>query len=221
MFLSLTGIVGYLINLVILVIKDLNYPGIFLLMFLEGTLLPIPSEVVMAFSGYLALTNQLPVYFHIPAYILVLLTGTLGNAAGASLAYAIGFYGGRDVILKYGKYIKLNVDTLSKTEKWFQKYGAISVFVTRMIPIFRTFISIPAGLAEMNFKKFLALTIAGTFIWDVILVYLGFIFGSDWRSILGIFDAYTYIMIPAAILIVVYVYLKLRSTKKPVDKKVG
>ncbi len=214
MFFSISGILDYLVNLVIVIIRDLNYPGIFLLMFLEGTLLPIPSEVVMTFSGYLALTNQLPTFLHIPAYILVLVAGTIGNAAGASLAYAIGFYGGREVILKYGKYVKLNVSTLDRTEHWFKKYGPISVFVTRMIPIFRTFISIPAGLAEMNFKKFLLLTIAGSLIWDILLVYLGFVFGSHWRSILGIFDAYTYITIPAIILVVVYVYLKLRSKPK-------
>lgn len=214
MFFSISGLLDYLVNLVIVIIRDLNYPGIFLLMFLEGTLLPIPSEVVMTFSGYLALTNQLPTLFHIPAYILVLVVGTIGNAAGASLAYAIGFYGGRELILKYGRYIKLNVATLDRTEQWFKKYGPISVFVTRMIPIFRTFISIPAGLAEMNFKKFLLLTIAGSLIWDILLVYLGFVFGSNWRSILGIFDAYTYITIPAIILVVVYVYLKLRTKPK-------
>lgn len=213
MIFSISGILDYLINLVIVVIKDLNYPGIFLLMLLEGTLLPIPSEVVMTFSGYLALTNQLPTFFHVPAYILVLVAGTIGNAAGASLAYAIGFYGGRELILKYGKYIKLNVSTLDRTEQWFKKYGPLSVFVTRLIPIFRTFISIPAGLAEMNFKKFLLLTLAGSLIWNIILVYLGFVFGSNWRSILGTFDTYTYITIPAVILTVIYVYLKLR--RKP------
>ncbi len=214
MVFSLSGLIEYLLNTVIFVIKDLNYPGIFFLMFLEGTLLPIPSEVVLAFSGYLALTNQLPIIFNIPPYLLVIIVGTIGNAAGASLDYAIGFYGGREAIIKYGKYVRLNMETLDKTERWFKKYGAISVFATRLIPVFRTFISIPAGLAEMNFKKFLYLTLLGSLIWDILLVYLGYVFGSNWRAILGVFNDYTYIAIPAIILTAIYVYFKLRSHRK-------
>ncbi len=210
----ITGLIEYLVNLVIFVIKDANYPGIFFLMLLEGALLPIPSEVVMAFGGYLAFSNQLPVYLGIPSFVLVLIAGTVGNAVGASLAYALGYYGGRPAVLRYGKYVKLNTDTLEKTEKWFSKYGNLSVFLTRMTPIFRTFISIPAGLAEMKFKKFLALTLAGTIIWDSILEYLGYLFGSSWKDILGLFNDYTYLAVALAFLVLVYVYLKLRSNGK-------
>lgn len=202
----ITGLIEYVVNMIIYVIRVSNYPGIFFLMFLEGLLLPVPSEVIMAFSGYLALSGQLPTIFNIPSYLLVLLAGTVGNLAGASAAYAIGYYGGRPAILKLGKYIKLDENSLARTEKWFNKYGAISVFFTRLIPIFRTFISIPAGLAEMNFKKFAILTFVGSAIWDSVLIYLGFLLGKNWEDILGLFNDYTYLALALAAVILVYVY---------------
>ncbi|MHB1506864.1 MAG: DedA family protein [Cuniculiplasma sp.] len=207
----ITSLIEYVVNLIILVIKDFNYPGIFFLMFLEGLLLPIPSEVIMAFSGYLALSNQLPTFLGIPAYVLALIAGSVGNAVGASAAYAIGYYGGRPAILRFGKYVKLDERTLSITEKWFEKYGAISVFLTRLVPVFRTFISIPAGLARMNFWKFFTLTLIGAVIWDSILIYLGFLLGKDWKSILGGFNDYTYAALAVAFLVLIYVYMKLRK----------
>lgn len=202
----ITGIIEYLVNMIIYVIQVSNYPGIFFLMFLEGLLLPVPSEVVMAFAGYLAFTNQLPTLLNIPAYVLVLIAGTVGNAAGASAAYAIGMYGGRPAVLRFGKYIRLDDKTLDRTEKWFSKYGEISVLVTRLMPIFRTFISIPAGFAEMNFKKFLLFTLLGTVVWDSILIYLGYLLGAKWKDILGLFNDYTYIAVALALIILVYVY---------------
>ena len=102
----ITSLIVYVVNLIIMIIRDFNYPGIFFLMFLEGLLLPVPSEVIMAFSGYLALTNQLPVYAGIPAYILALIAGSLGNAIGAAVAYAIGFYGGKACSIETWKIYK-------------------------------------------------------------------------------------------------------------------
>ncbi len=214
----ISGLIEYIINLVIYVIQVSNYPGIFFLMFLEGLLLPVPSEVVMAFSGYLALSNQLPVYLSIPSYLLVLIAGTLGNAVGASAAYAIGLYGGSPAIMRFGKYIRLDEKSLDRTEKWFNKYGEISVFITRLIPIFRTFISIPAGLAEMKFTKFLLFTLLGTVIWDSVLIYVGYLLGNSWKNILGLFNDYTYIAIILAFVVLFYVYrvLSRGSQKTPV-----
>ena len=207
----ITSLIEYVVNLIIFIIKDFNYPGIFFLMFLEGLLLPVPSEVIMAFSGYLALTNQLPSYAGIPAYALALAAGSIGNTVGAGAAYAIGFYGGRPAILRLGKYIRLDERALSKTEKWFEKYGALSVFITRLVPVFRTFISIPAGLARMNFWKFFTLTLVGAVLWDSMLIYLGYLLGSNWQNILSLFNDYTYAALALAFLVLIYVYVKLRN----------
>jgi membrane protein DedA with SNARE-associated domain len=210
----ITGILDVIISDIILIIQTIGYPGIFFLMLLEGLLLPVPSEVVMAFGGYLALTGGLPSFGPVPAYILVITAGTLGNLAGSSIAYAIGYYGGEPGILKFGKYVGLDENSIRITHKWFMKYGKISVFLTRMTPIFRTFISIPAGIARMKFSTFAIYTLIGTIIWDSILVYLGFIFGSNWKNILGAFNDYTYAGVAAFFLVLIYLYYQHKNGKK-------
>ncbi len=184
-----------LANFVIGLIQALGYPGIFLLMLLEGLLLPIPSEVVMAFGGYLAFSSGLPDIMGIPAFVILLLVGSLGNVAGAYLAYLLGDYGGIPLILRYGRYVMLDENSIRRTHEWFLRYGPVSVFLTRLVPIFRTFISIPAGIAKMNRATFLLLTLAGALAWDSLLIYFGYLLGPHWSSILSFFDEYQYLAI--------------------------
>ncbi|MGP6220319.1 DedA family protein [Caldiplasma sukawensis] len=212
----ITNAIEYVINGIIFIIQRSNYPGIFFLMFLEGLLLPIPSEVVMVFSGYLAFDNMLPSSGLIPEYIAVLLAGSLGNTLGAYTAYLIGKYGGRPAVLRYGSYIKLNERTLQMTERWFEKYGTISVFLTRLVPVFRTFISIPAGIAKMRLRSFLTLTFLGAILWDSLLIYLGLYFGPRWKDILGAFNDYTYISVGLALLTLYYIYKRLSTSRNRV-----
>lgn len=207
----------YVVNLVIHVMNIAGYPGIFFLMLLEGMLLPIPSEVVMALGGYLAFsqgTNSLPPILGIPAYIIVLIAGSVGNLVGAYIAYMIGDYGGIPLIRRYGKYVLLNDNTVDTVQKWFEKYGPASVFLTRLVPIFRTFISIPAGIAKMNRKLFLTYTFIGALIWDSFLIYLGWRLGSQWQEVLGTFTKYTYVSVAAIIALFVYFLYRLLSKRK-------
>ncbi|EQD75484.1 alkaline phosphatase like protein [mine drainage metagenome] len=214
----ITGILHIAITDIIYIIQTIGYPGIFFLMLLEGLLLPVPSEVVMAFGGYLAITGGLPGIGPIPAYILVIIAGTLGNLVGSSLAYAIGYYEGEPGIVKFGKYVGLDENSVKITHKWFLKYGKISVFGTRMIPIFRTFISIPAGIAKMRYSTFAIYTLMGTIIWDSVLVYLGFILGSRWKDILGAFNDYTYLGIAVFVIVLIYLYARHRSGKLKIQQ---
>ncbi|MEM0158627.1 MAG: DedA family protein [Thermoplasmataceae archaeon] len=201
-------------NLVQSLMISLGYPGIFILMVLEGTLLPIPSEVVMAFGGYLAFSGGLQPFDGIPAYIILLISGTVGNTVGAYLAYAIGRYGGIPIILKYGRYVLLDQKSVDRTHAWFLKYGPVSVFFTRLVPIFRTFISIPAGIAKMKLTSFLGLTFLGSLLWDALLIYFGYSLGPNWNQIIADFDKYTYIAIAiAAALIVFWLIQKIRERK--------
>lgn len=197
-------------------ISDIGYPGIFFLMVLEGLLIPVPSEVVLAFGGYLAFTGALPPYFGIPAYAFVLISGSLGNLVGALLAYAIGDKGGIPLILRYGKYFRLDEGSIQRTHGWFVKYGDYSVFFTRLVPVFRSFISIPAGVAKMNLRDFSILTFVGSFIWDILLVYLGYVLGPHWQDILTYFDKYTYISLAAFVGVLVWILYRghVRRTKK-------
>ncbi|MCL4341193.1 MAG: DedA family protein [Candidatus Thermoplasmatota archaeon] len=196
-----------LANFVITLIQTLGYPGIFFLMLLEGLLLPIPSEVVMAFGGYLAFSSGLPDIMGVPAFIILLIVGSLGNVAGAYLAYMLGDYGGIPLIMKYGKYVMLDEGSIRKTHEWFLRYGPVSVFLTRLVPIFRTFISIPAGIAKMNRTSFLLLTLAGSLIWDSLLIYLGYVLGPHWNTILSFFDEYQYVAIGILIAIILWWFI--------------
>lgn len=163
-----------------------------MLMLLEGMLLPIPSEVVMAFGGFLVVNGYLHSVLGIPAIVLVVLSGTVGNVAGAVIAYYIGRYGGLKFIDRYGRYLFINQSSVQRAQMFFDKYGALSVFLTRLLPIFRTFISIPAGVARMDVRTFVTYTFAGTLIWDIMLVYVGYTLGRNWENSLPFFDLLTY-----------------------------
>lgn len=154
-----------------LVIGSGGYLGIIVLMALESACIPIPSELIMPFAGALTLatvTNPHPLNFH-----LVALAGAFGCALGSALAYVVGAYGGRDFVYKYGKYILLRRHDVEKSEAWFQRSGQTAVFIARLLPVVRTFISLPAGIARMSFVPFIALSFIGSVPWCYLLAWLG------------------------------------------------
>jgi membrane protein DedA with SNARE-associated domain len=157
-------IVGY--------IGDIGYIGIFLLMFLESTFFPFPSEIVMIPAGYLAYKGEMNLY-------MVIAMGTLGSVAGALFNYFLAIYVGRAFILKYGKYFFVSEETMVKLEKFFKSHGEISTFNGRLIPGIRQLISLPAGLARMHIPKFALFTALGAGIWVVVLTLLGYYLGSN------------------------------------------
>lgn len=207
------GIFSTVFNLTVQIVSETGYPGIFSLMLLEGMLLPIPSEAVMAFGGYLVFSGHLAPGGY-ASFTYLLLAGTLGNLVGSFIAYAIGYYGGKPAIMRFGKYVKLNESTLDMVHAWFLKYGSVSVFLTRLVPVFRTFISIPAGIAKMNRAHFAVLTFTGTLIWDSVLVYLGYTLGNGWTAIISEFDQYEYVSIAAFIAVTVWLYLYVRKKQR-------
>ena len=147
-------------------IGDIGYLGIFLLMFLESTFFPFPSEIVMIPAGYLAYQGELNVY-------LVVIVGIIGSLGGALLNYYLALRFGRTFILRYGKYFFIKEETLDKLESFFTTHGEVSTFTGRLIPGIRQLISIPAGLSKMNLKVFIFYTSLGAIIWSAILVALG------------------------------------------------
>jgi membrane protein DedA with SNARE-associated domain len=166
-------------------------------MTLESMLLPIPSELILPFAGYLVYRGNLNL-------TLAILAATYGGLCGSLIAYGIGYYGGRPFIIRFGKYIMLSEQTLMAVEKWFKKYGSISVFFTRLVPIFRTFISIPAGIGKMNIFKFTIYTTLGSLIWSILLVYLGYFLGKKWYVIFRFFDKLDYVIYALAIAVLIY-----------------
>jgi membrane protein DedA with SNARE-associated domain len=150
----------------------MGYWGIFLLMFLESTFFPFPSEVIMIPAGYLAHKGEMNIY-------IIVIVGTVGSVAGALFNYYIAVHFGRKFILKYGKYFFIKEETLDKLEAFFTKHGELSTFNGRLIPGIRQLISLPAGLARMNIAKFSFYSALGAGIWVIVLVIIGYLLGSN------------------------------------------
>ena len=183
------------------VVGDLGLPGIFLLMAPESACIPIPSEATMLFAGFNVSEGKYSLF----AAVAV---GVAANVVGSWIAYAVGYYGRIELLEKHGKALHIKPSHLAWADRWFEKYGAAAVFFSRMLPIIRTFISLPAGVARMPFWKFTLLTLAGCVPWIFMLTFIGKQVGAnweDWKDSLHYVD-YTV----AALIVVGAVYLLVR-----------
>lgn len=193
-------------------IGDLGYFGIFLLMFLESTFFPFPSEIVMIPAGYLAYKGEMNLY-------LVILVGILGSVAGALLNYYIAVHFGRRFILRYGKYFFVTEETIEKLERFFTKHGELSTFNGRLIPGIRQLISLPAGLARMHIGKFSLYTALGAGIWIVVLVALGYLLGSNEALISKYLQTATLIALISVVLITIFYIVRYKRRKVILESK--
>ena len=176
-------------------ISWIGYAGIFLLMTAESACIPIASEITLPFSGFAVQQGHL-------SFWMVVMAGTLGCLAGSIISYYVGFYGGRPILERYGKYILIQKHDLDRADAWFTKYGNKAVFFSRMVPIVRTFISLPAGIARLEIKKFLLYSFIGSLPWCIALTYAGVILGNNW----GLLEHYwTYVDIIMIIGIVAFI----------------
>jgi membrane protein DedA with SNARE-associated domain len=166
-------IITILSGFIVATISTLGYGGIVLLMAIESACIPLPSEIIMPFSGYLVSTGQLNLWG-------VAIAGAVGCVLGSLVAYWVGMYGGRPFIEKYGRYILLSRHDLDIADRWFGKYGEVIVFVSRLLPAIRTFIAFPAGVARMNLTRFVIYTFAGSLPWCLGLAYAGQKLGEQW-----------------------------------------
>ena len=204
----ITNFIDLLAHIVTATIGFLGYGGISLMMLLESCGIPMPSEVIMPFSGFLAASGQMQLW-------LIILAGTLGDVAGASLAYWIGFKGGRPLVEKYGKAILLSRHDLDLADRWFKKYGQLTVFFGRILPVVRTYISFPAGISKMNFKKFITFTFLGALPWCALLAWLGVKMGDNWELIRTKMHNFDLAMLIAVIiLIILYVWRHVKHSRK-------
>lgn len=178
-------------------ISSIGYPGIFFLMALESAAIPVPSELIMTFSGYLA-------YQHVFDFTAIVILGAAGCMAGSAISYWIGLKGGRTFIDKYGAYVFLNHHHLDIAENWFKKYGDRAVFFSRMLPVVRTFISLPAGMGRYSFKKLIIYSFIGSLPWCFALAYVGFKLGSQWKNIIIFFNGLDMIIVFMVIVLVAY-----------------
>lgn len=180
-------------------IELLGYWGLGLGMAIESACIPLPSEVILPFGGFLVSQGQLSFWGAVFA-------GTIGGTIGSIIAYYVGIYGGRPFVLKYGKYVLINEREFEKADRFFVKYGDATVFFSRLLPIIRTFISLPAGIAKVPFKRFVIYTFAGSLPWSILLTFAGYKLGEHWMDIKKYLHGADYI-IGSVIIILIGLYL--------------
>lgn len=195
-----TKLIEILATFVVSLISLTSYGGIFLAMTFESALIPLPSEIIMPFAGFLVQSEKL-------SFWLVVLAGTFGNLFGSLLAYWLGKKEGYPLLEKYGKYFLVHHEDLRKMHGWFNKYGEITVFLSRLLPVVRTFVSFPAGVAEMNVKKFSVYTFLGSLPWAIALTFTGIKMGEHWKEILNYFHKFDY-LIGAVFILGIFWYIK-------------
>lgn len=200
MFDFISNILQFGLNLV----SNLGYWGVFIVTILENLIPPIPSEVILPFTGFLVFKGEM-------MFWLVVLAATLGNLVGALFFYYVGAYGGRWFLIKYGRYLGFKEQDIDRGDVWFDKHGKAVVLFGRMVPIVRSVISIPAGISKMPLIQFISYSLIGSAIWNIALVYFGFVAGEHWPTVSEYFKEYeTAVEILLAILLAWYIVKRLR-----------
>lgn len=189
-------------------INVLGYWGIVCLMAIESACIPLPSEIIMPFSGYLVLTGRFDLW--VAGFM-----GALGCVVGSVVAYTAGIYGGRPWVEKYGRYILISHRDIKMADQWFSRYGEAAIFFSRLLPVIRTFISLPAGIARMPFWRFIIYTFLGSLPWCLGLAYVGLQLGHNWPSLRHYFHKFDVVIGLAGVAAVVwYVHRHLRHLKE-------
>jgi membrane protein DedA with SNARE-associated domain len=194
-----------IVDFIVQTVGSLGYIGIFLMMFLESSFFPFPSEVVMVPAGYLAFKGEM-------SMSLAIICGILGSLSGALFNYYLAIKFGRSFLIKYGKYFFVNQETITKMENFFKEHGPISTFSGRLIPAVRQYISFPAGLAKMNIFLFSIYTSLGAAIWVVILVLVGYFIGDN-EVLIKEYLRYIVIAILLIITFIIAIYYKKNKRK--------
>lgn len=171
----LTQLIEFLGGIIVSVISATGYLGVVVLMAIESACIPLPSEIIMPFAGYLVSTGQLNLW-------LVALAGAVGCNLGSTIAYAIGYWGGRPLAERWGRYVLLNTHDIDVAERFFTRYGVATVFIGRLLPVVRTFIALPAGFAKMDMWKFQIYSFVGSFVWCLALAFVGDQLGIQWNE---------------------------------------
>lgn len=185
--------------------EQYGYFGIAWLIFLENVFPPIPSEIILTFGGFMTTKTDL-------TFVGVVITSTIGSVIGAIALYGIGTWIGENklynLVQKYGKFLRVTTEDLTKTFKWFERYGYWTIFFCRFIPLIRSLISIPAGITRMNIWIFIIFTTIGTLLWNIVLIYLGQTVGGNWHVIVNYMDIYSKIIYVLLLLLVIYILFK-------------
>jgi membrane protein DedA with SNARE-associated domain len=206
-----------ILNFINSVYNTLGWPGVVLLMTIESACIPLPSEIIMPLAGWMLIESA---GLGIGYIALAAFCGGLGNLFGSLIAYWVGAKGGIPLLRRYGKYILITNHDLDLANHWFGKYGDWITFIARFVPAVRTFISLPAGIARMPVWKFSFYAFIGSFIWSAALAYGGYVLGQNWERIREAMRPFDLPIVGAfIILVIVFVWLRLRSRKSSPESK--
>ena len=207
------GLTEWLAGYITKLIEWGGYVSVTILMTMESMVFPVPSEAVMPFAGFLVAEGHFTFWG-------VVVASTVGSIVGSMISYVAGYYGGKPFVRRFGKYVFLNQHHLDTSEKFFNKYGEITIFICRFIPIVRHLISIPAGFARMNVVKFLIFTVVGAGIWNAFLTFAGSVLRQNWETVMK-FSKILDIVVIAAILgfILFILYRKVWKKRKKASHK--
>ena len=201
-------LVALIAGFIVATISTLGYGGVVLLMAIESACIPLPSEIIMPFAGYLVFRGELQLW-------LVACAGGLGCVLGSLVAYWIGARGGRPLVEKYGRYILVSHRDLDVADRWFQRHGDIIVFIGRLLPLVRTFIAFPAGVARMPLIKFIVYTFVGSFIWCWALAWIGLRLGEHWDTLGPWFHRFDTVIVVVVVLgFIWYAWRHLRNLRR-------
>jgi membrane protein DedA with SNARE-associated domain len=193
-----------LVQFAVDVIDKMGLPGVFVLMLLESACIPIPSEATMLFAGFNVSDGE----FSLFAAVAV---GVAGNVVGSWIAYAVGYFGRIDLLEKHGRKLHIKPSHLEWADRWFQRYGDATVFFSRLLPVIRTFISLPAGVAKMPFWRFTAFTVAGCIPWVLMLTLIGRAAGDNWEKWKNNLHYVDYVVIGAIVLGIIWLIVRRRG----------
>ncbi len=206
------GIEQSILDFINSVYTTIGWPGVIGLMAIESACIPIPSEIIMPLAGWMLVGDaNLSPWFNLAAGAF----GAIGCVIGSVIAYWVGMRGGRPFLNRFGRYILINPDDLERADRWFARNGDWAIFTTRLLPVVRTFISFPAGIARMRFGRFLVYTFVGSFIWCAALSFAGYLLGEHWeqiRQVMRPFDPFIIGVIVVAI--AYYVYRHVRHARR-------
>jgi membrane protein DedA with SNARE-associated domain len=206
-----TSLEQHILDFITATYNLLQWPGVVALMAIESACIPFPSEIIMPLAGWMLIKNQsLPAIFTLAAGAW----GALGNTIGSVVAYYVGMWAGRPLLNRYGRYILLSQRDLDMTDRWFARSGGWTVFVSRLLPVVRTYISLPAGIARMNIVRFLVYTFTGSFIWSTGLAYGGYLMGEHWEQLRNAMRPFDPVFIALiVVLVALYIYRHLKHIK--------
>ena len=186
----------------------MGWPGVVVLMAIESACIPFPSEIIMPLAGWMLVRAH---GGGLEGVLLMGLWGAVGNALGSAVAYGVGAWGGRPFLDRYGRYLFISHHDIATADRWFARYGNWAVFGSRLLPVVRTFISLPAGIARMPFAMFLGLSFLGSYPWSVALAYGGYLLGEHWEQLRSLMRPFDYPIIAVILLLTGwYVYRHIR-----------